>query len=319
MTKYALFTYKTNNVGDDIQSLAAKRFLPQVDYYINRDYLNDFTPDTNDEIKCIMNGWYTHRPNNFPWTLSQANPLITSIYVVDHVKNTFSSKANVDFFKKHEPIGARSIDTKYFFDSLGIQSYFSGCMTLTLKADPSIQKRNFIIALNVSDSVFNKLKKDSYCPVIRLNAEVMHQYLNISQRFKIAQYYLYLYQSAKCVVTTKLHGTLPCLALGTPVLNISLPGFDDSRFTSLRELAHNMTEEEFLNGKYDINNPLPNPDTYLEYRNNLEQVCSDYTGYISSDSFLSGETLNSFLNDPELIQCISSGFVSSFQKWGATN
>ncbi len=36
------------------------------------------------------------------------------------------------------------------------------------------------------------------------------------------------------------------LALGTPVLNISLPGYEEGRFSGLRELVHSMTEEEFL-------------------------------------------------------------------------
>lgn len=56
MTKYALFNYNTENVGDEIQSLAAKHFLPQVDYYINRDFINDFHPESDEEIKLIMNG-----------------------------------------------------------------------------------------------------------------------------------------------------------------------------------------------------------------------------------------------------------------------
>lgn len=59
MTKYALFTYSTGNVGDDIQSLVARRFLPQVDYMVNCDYMNDFHPDTDEEIKLIMNCWYS--------------------------------------------------------------------------------------------------------------------------------------------------------------------------------------------------------------------------------------------------------------------
>ena len=35
--KYALYKYSTENIGDEIQSIAARRFLPQVDYYIDRD------------------------------------------------------------------------------------------------------------------------------------------------------------------------------------------------------------------------------------------------------------------------------------------
>ena len=66
-TKYALLKYNTDNIGDEIQSLAAKRFLPQVDYYLDRDNLNSFVPvSDNEDIKLIMNGWYSHKPQNFP-------------------------------------------------------------------------------------------------------------------------------------------------------------------------------------------------------------------------------------------------------------
>ena len=35
--KYGLLVFKeTDNIGDDIQAYAAERFLPKVDYYIDR-------------------------------------------------------------------------------------------------------------------------------------------------------------------------------------------------------------------------------------------------------------------------------------------
>ncbi|MBS8071164.1 hypothetical protein F6P74_06430 [Streptococcus suis] len=54
MVKYALFSYSTENIGDEIQSIAASRFLPQIDYYINRDYMNDFKPDTDEQINTQL-------------------------------------------------------------------------------------------------------------------------------------------------------------------------------------------------------------------------------------------------------------------------
>ena len=36
--KYGLLYYKdTVNIGDDIQTYAARRFLPHIDYYIDRE------------------------------------------------------------------------------------------------------------------------------------------------------------------------------------------------------------------------------------------------------------------------------------------
>lgn len=314
--KYALFEYSTENIGDEIQSLAAKKFLPRVDYYINRDYINDFSPENDEQIKIIMNGWYTHRPFNFPVKLKQINPLLISMYINPPVKEVFSSKENVEFFKKYEPIGARSIDTFEFFKNLNIESYVSGCLTLTLNKDNRISKRDFILAVDVSDEVYNKMKETAKLPIIRMGVDVNHLYMATSIRMKLAKYYLYLYQSAKLVVTTRLHATLPCLALETPVLNIKLPGFEEYRFRGLQDLANNMTEEEFINGNFDLNNPLENPDDYKSIRAELEKICSEFTNYQSNNSFLDDTTVDELLNDPELIQSFTTGLSSSNREFG---
>ena len=57
-TEFALFVVKCMNVGDDIQSIAARRFLPKVDRYIDRDRLDllDNVETRANTIKSIMNG-----------------------------------------------------------------------------------------------------------------------------------------------------------------------------------------------------------------------------------------------------------------------
>jgi len=64
MVKYGLLTYRTENIGDEIQSIAARQFLPGVDIYVERDSLNNVVSD--EKIKLIMNGWFTHKPENWP-------------------------------------------------------------------------------------------------------------------------------------------------------------------------------------------------------------------------------------------------------------
>ena len=65
MDKYALLDYKPNrgyfNIGDYVQSLAAKQYLPQVDMYLNREYLNKSSIES---CKLIMNGWFMYKVNN---------------------------------------------------------------------------------------------------------------------------------------------------------------------------------------------------------------------------------------------------------------
>ena len=56
--------YENTNIGDYIQSLAAKQFYPDYEpiIYAHRDELNGVTS----ESRAIMNGWFTHKPENWP-------------------------------------------------------------------------------------------------------------------------------------------------------------------------------------------------------------------------------------------------------------
>ena len=56
---------------------------------------------------------------------------------------------------------------------------------------------------------------------------------------------------AKCVVTTRLHASMPCLGLKTPVLLINTQK-DQYRFDGLKDLVRNCSRDEFLEGKVDF-------------------------------------------------------------------
>lgn len=46
--KFALLNYSTENIGDEVQSIAARRFLPRIDEYVDRDKLAEWgTKSTN--------------------------------------------------------------------------------------------------------------------------------------------------------------------------------------------------------------------------------------------------------------------------------
>ena len=65
--KYGVVVYKnTDNIGDDIQSYAAKCFLPSVDYVIDREGLDTFQSEQSETVKAIMNGWYMYSKFNWP-------------------------------------------------------------------------------------------------------------------------------------------------------------------------------------------------------------------------------------------------------------
>ena len=67
--KYGLMVVSTGvdekiNIGDYIQALAAKQFLPSTDVFLERE--TDLKKYDGEEIKMIMNGWYMNHPRTGP-------------------------------------------------------------------------------------------------------------------------------------------------------------------------------------------------------------------------------------------------------------
>lgn len=122
-------TAKVKNIGDYIQSVAQEQFYNGVDTYVEREHLDSYS--SPEETKVIMNGWFMHHPNHFPPSTS-INPLFISLHIVPRIEQSFFTKETIGYLKKHEPIGARDTGTLELLRKYGINSYFSGCLTLTL-------------------------------------------------------------------------------------------------------------------------------------------------------------------------------------------
>lgn len=57
--KFGIVIHKsTMNLGDDIQTYAAAKLLPHVDYQIDREYVSDFESKDNEPVAVIMNAWW---------------------------------------------------------------------------------------------------------------------------------------------------------------------------------------------------------------------------------------------------------------------
>lgn len=117
------------NIGDYIQSLAAKYFLPNVDCFLERESLNSY--ECEEKIKLIMNGYFMHFPENFPPSQS-IEPLFVSFHVCPAAAQTMLSKESIEYMKRFAPIGCRDKNTVNILNQYGIDAYFSGCLTLTL-------------------------------------------------------------------------------------------------------------------------------------------------------------------------------------------
>jgi hypothetical protein len=224
--KKAIISYSTSNVGDEIQSLAVKQIIDKVDYYIDREKLNEFR--NNEPVKLIINGWYMANPDNWPPS-EDIIPLFISFHI-SHNANTnkiFLSEKNITYFKKYEPIGCRDKQTKELLESHGVKAYFSGCATLTYK-NKFKERNNKILCVDPLFNIFPySYGKNIYKNLIPSSLHKDVEYIehkrydltkSNAQRFHDAEELIAKFSQAKVVITSRIHAALPCLALGTPVI-----------------------------------------------------------------------------------------------------
>lgn len=212
------------NLGDTMQSLAAKKFLtPHL--YFDRDHPSHTKIPINKKIKMMMNaywaGWDGHQSTwkeEFPPS-SSIDPLWTSCHFDGGC--SFDSYI-IDYFKSHEPIGCRDEWTLNKLSSHGVEAYFSNCLTITLE-NIFCTRNEKIYIVDVPESIYSTFPSEI------LNRAEFLTHASCWEgpkgdcflyKFDEAQVLLHKYMRASLVITSRLHCATPCLGIGTPVVFI---------------------------------------------------------------------------------------------------
>ncbi|MBQ8149175.1 MAG: polysaccharide pyruvyl transferase family protein [Clostridia bacterium] len=292
--KYGIVVYKeTANIGDDIQCVAAEQFLPQVDVELDREFLHEVESD--EPIACIMNGWWLHRKWNWP-PANCLRPLFVAYHYADYekaqfyghyLKNQFIDNGlGMEYFKAWGPVGCRDSNTHELMQKLGIDSWFSGCMTLTLPQMEKIpQEKKYICFVDLNPRAAQPLMEKAADEGIevRTMTHAITPYapeVPWSERSAKAKELLTIYQNATCVVTSRLHCALPCLALGTPVLLVR-PDLDNIRFQPFTQWLHTATVDDALEGRVDYSfiDPPANNGGHIPTREKLIETCKNFIAH----------------------------------------
>ncbi len=290
--KYGLIIYKdTNNIGDDVQSYAMERFLPHVDYIVDREHLDSFYTETGEKIAAIFAGWYMHRPLNWP-----PSPFLKVLPISIHF-DTFYHTNNLkyimdDYGKKWlkdiSPIGCRDEGTLKILEDSEIPSYLSGCITLTLEPFKDIPQHGKIVLSDVHESVIDFVKANTKKEVVVISHDPRKlvpffsentpvPQMTWTQRHALIEKLLKLYQGASLVVTSRLHAALPCLALGTPVLLVTNLQ-SNYRISTYIPYLNNTTPKDLVSGKYAFNfdEPKANPQRHEKFATNIRKACKEF-------------------------------------------
>lgn len=327
--KYGLIVYKgTGNIGDDVQSYAMERFLPRVDYLIDREHIDSFYTETGETVAAVCGGWYLHRALNWP-----PSPFLNPVLPISiHFRRSKFAMDDYggEWFKKFSPIGCRDENTLKRFKRSGIPAYLSGCCTLTLEPFKNAPSHNKIILTDVPEPVVEFVKAHTKKEIVIFSHhsgrfksiiefaeaedktkmtfgsafEEVTQFKHMTwlQRRTLVEELLKCYQGASLVITSRLHAALPCLALGTPILLVT-DKQSDIRFSTFIPYLNNTTPKDLLDKKYvfDFDEPKANPGGHEKFIGTIKKTCTDFidscensteTSVIDVETWLDGYNRN---------------------------
>ena len=221
------------NLGDDIQSLVAKKLLPYVDGGVSRERLKH--PEAPGIIS--MNGYFLGLCDWPPSPVLQ--PIFFAFHVTPGSVAKVCSPEGVAYLKKHEPIGCRDLGTMQLLQRHGVQAFYSKCITLTLPRREKAPASGRIYMVGLSKGAAAAVPKS-----IRKKAVVVDQAklrlpdLSPSLKEELAQHLLDTYsQTASLVITSKIHCAMPCIAMGIPVVFLyDKDRQDDYRVNIIKDL-----------------------------------------------------------------------------------
>lgn len=327
--KFGLMSYNyTINLGNEIQAIAARRFLPKINYLIDHEKLNEFKDESN--VKMIMNGYYLDCIKAWPPS-ENIDPLLISMHFNkrEDIKKVILSENSKEYLQNYGPVGCRDTYTQELLEENGIDAYFSGCLTLTLDSAGKYNYKNeendyILLSLENPSEILSFLKNKTDKKIYVINQDFppsfekaypgaipktlynFTTYYDFQEKMFIAENFLRIYENASCIITDRLHCALPSLALETPVLLFNTRQKQE-RFSSLNSLLNVSNLDEYLRNysMFDVENPPENSKDYLKIRKELIRKCKKFTGHINESCF-SDVTYNEMLDMNTLLLSNSS-------------
>jgi hypothetical protein len=284
--KEALLVYaNTNNLGDEIQSIAVERFLSGIEARVDRDNLSRFMPAGREKYRIVLNGWYSGAPENWPPS-EHLDPLLISMHISGtpayrsglRARDVLLCPPLAEYLRHYGPVGARDLSTLRLIQRAHVEGYFSGCVTLTLPRCLEDRDEESLVLNDLPPEVAASILARTRKRVVQTSHVGFHE-PDSDKRFRRARELLDVYRRAGCVVTTRLHCALPTLAMGTPVLLIDVAS-DQHRFEGLHDLVHHCTVAEFLAGsaRFDPDDPPPPLDRHFDLASALTDRIQRFIG-----------------------------------------
>lgn len=272
--KFLLFSYEKHfprfrsyNLGDFIQTIATKNALlslnPKATFeYFDRDSLISYysagggkNSSLNALTPVIMQGWFAHSfhflPNN------QTLPIFVGTHFADSIRIFLENIITYyPWYFSNKSVGCRDLNTLMYCKSLGLNAYFSRCLTLTLpRRNKSVEKQaKRVFLVGIPNEMLKFIPNDLLNGALQVHQQLVFindlVYENIE---KVTLNLLETYKTqAKLIITCALHCASPAIAMGIPVVLIARNEENLQRFSALNGIVPIYTLEDLEKGRVDF-------------------------------------------------------------------
>lgn len=240
------------NIGDYAQLLAIDNLyeymgiknedIIRIEYYDLLDYDGEYVVLPINFI--FFNPYYGERELIL-------SPKIIPVFLGIHCINMNFSPNELHYFSRFAPIGCRDARTLELFRKAGITAYLQGCISATLPKR-KCKQYDKVYLVDIPEVLQQYLPADIRDNGIELTQQYygnIEEVLNREKCATIREYMkkrLELYRdSARLIVTSRLHCAAPCIAMGIPVIFVCEEY--SSSYAWLEKILPVYTKDEFKN------------------------------------------------------------------------
>lgn len=250
----------TDNLGDDLVSLAAMQHLPRVDMALDADALDAPLCELQEDDRLVLlsPGLFLRSSAHWP-PEKHIVPVCVGVHISEEdawgMPVSSLDGAGYDALLACAPIAARDVRTASRLARLKIPHTLTGCLSLTLEHPP--MKRSGIVCCDVPEDVIALLRE--FRPdVTAVTHALSDPSPDFTLRMEQAQEMVTRYASAEMVFTRRLHCAMACLAVGTPVLLLYHAEYEDiSRFAPMDAMVRKQPVDDFLREVRQHGMPAP--------------------------------------------------------------
>lgn len=223
---------------------------------------------------------------------------IIPIFISAHFAKNNLSKDEVEYIKKYEPIGCRDEFSLKLMKRYNIDSYLTGCITITLNKRRNTNLQKIIYLVDIPTELENYIPSEIKDNAIRLShlLPLSGNAMSISECNRLiytSKEILDIYRDkAALVISSRMHALVPCMAMGIPIV----PVFENIsyRFSWFDKFVTLYSLDNFAQINWNPK-PIDLEETKALFKNIFASYISN--NIKSSNNIKMLESLNSFYNN----------------------